>query len=53
VASLVAGEVTCFEELDAAGQWQIRQALLLGAEHAPSLAPEIGNISDLAGSPVA
>jgi hypothetical protein len=33
MASLVAGEATCFEELDPAAQWQIRQALLLGAEH--------------------
>jgi ATP-dependent Lhr-like helicase len=39
MASLVAGDVTFFEELEPARQWQIRQALLRGAEHAPSLAP--------------
>jgi ATP-dependent helicase Lhr and Lhr-like helicase len=53
VAWLVAGEVTCLEKHDAATQWQIRQALLLGAEHAPSLAPEIGNVPDPAASRVA
>ena len=39
MASLVAGDVTFFEEFEPARQWQIRQALLRGAEHAPSLAP--------------
>ena len=42
MASLVAGDVTFFEEFEPATQWQIRQALLRGAEHAPSLlAPTI------------
>ena len=34
---LVAGDVTFFEEFEPATQWQVRQALLRGAEHAPSL----------------
>jgi hypothetical protein len=42
MASLVAGDVTFFEEFEPATQWQVRQALLRGAEHAPSLAPAIG-----------
>jgi DNA invertase Pin-like site-specific DNA recombinase len=37
--SLVAGDVTFFEEFEPARQWQISRALLRGAEHAPSLAP--------------
>jgi hypothetical protein len=41
MASLVAGDVTFFEEFEPPTQWQIRQALLRGAEHAPSLAPTI------------
>jgi ATP-dependent Lhr-like helicase len=46
VASLVAGDVTFFEEFEPATQWQVRQALLRGAEHAPSLAPAIGAAFD-------
>ncbi len=41
VASLVAGEVTFFEEFESSAQWQVRQALLRGAEFAPSLVPEL------------
>ena len=39
IAALVAGEVTFFEELDGAVQWQVRQALLRGVEYAPPLTP--------------
>ena len=46
MASLLAGDVTFFEEFELATQWQIRQALLRQAEHAPSLAPAIGTIFD-------
>ena len=46
MASLVAGDVTFFEEFEPATQWQVRQALLRGAEHAPSLAPPIGAAFD-------
>ncbi len=38
VAALAGGEVTLFEEFEPAAQWQIRQALLRGVEHA-SLEP--------------
>ena len=37
VASLVAHEITFFEGFDFAAQWQVRQALLRGAEYAASL----------------
>ena len=46
MASLVAGDVTFFEEFEPATQWQIRHALLRGAEHAPSLAPAMGTSID-------
>ena len=39
MASLVADDVTFFEELEPARRLQVRQALLRGAEHAHSLAP--------------
>ena len=38
--------MTFFEEFEPATQWQIRQAMLRGAEHAPSLAPTIGAAFD-------
>jgi ATP-dependent Lhr-like helicase len=41
MASLAAGEVTFFGELDPAAEWQARQVLLRAAVRAPSLAPEI------------
>jgi hypothetical protein len=45
MASLVAGDVTFFEEFEPATQWQVRQALLRGAEHAPLLAPASAPLS--------
>jgi ATP-dependent Lhr-like helicase len=42
VASLVAGEVSFFSELDPATEWHARQVLLRAAVRAPSLAPEMG-----------
>jgi ATP-dependent Lhr-like helicase len=51
MAALVAGDVTFFEEFEPATQWQIRQALLRGAEHAPSLAPTIGAAFDQEAAP--
>jgi hypothetical protein len=47
MASLVAGDVTFFEEFELATQWQVRQALLRGAEHLPSLARAIGTALSL------
>jgi ATP-dependent Lhr-like helicase len=46
IASLAAGEVTFFGELDPATEWQVRQALLRAAVRAPSLAPEEGTASN-------
>jgi ATP-dependent Lhr-like helicase len=46
VASLVAGAVTFFTELDPATEWQARQVLLRAAVRAPSLAPELGAMAD-------
>jgi ATP-dependent Lhr-like helicase len=42
MASLAAGEVTFFTELDPATEWRVRQVLLRAATRAPSLAPEMG-----------
>jgi ATP-dependent Lhr-like helicase len=46
MASLAAGEVTFFGELDPATEWQARQVLLRAAVRAPSLAPEMGVMTD-------
>ena len=45
MASLAAGEVTFFNELDPMTEWQVRQVLLRAPVRAPSLAPEIGPIT--------
>jgi ATP-dependent Lhr-like helicase len=45
-ASLAAGEVTFFSELDPATEWQARQVLLRAAVRAPSLAPEMDATTD-------
>jgi len=45
IASLVAGEVTFFKDLDPATEWQARQVLLRGPQ-APSLVPELGLMGD-------
>jgi ATP-dependent helicase Lhr and Lhr-like helicase len=42
MASLTAGEVTFFGQLDPTTEWQARQVLLRAAVRAPSLAPEQG-----------
>jgi ATP-dependent Lhr-like helicase len=42
MASLAAGEVAFFSELDSATEWQVRRVLLRAAVRAPSLAPEPG-----------
>jgi ATP-dependent Lhr-like helicase len=41
MASLTAGEINFYSELDAAAEWQARQILLRAAVRSPSLAPEI------------
>jgi ATP-dependent Lhr-like helicase len=46
VASLVAGEVSFFSELDPATEWHARQVLLRAAVRAPSLAPEMGAMTN-------
>jgi ATP-dependent Lhr-like helicase len=48
MASLAAGEVTFFSELDPATEWQVRQVLLRAAVRAPSLAPEISGTTEWA-----
>ena len=45
MASLAAGEVTFFNELDPMTEWRVRQVLLRAPVPAPSLAPEIGPIT--------
>ena len=44
MASLAAGEVTFFNELDPTTEWQARQVLLRAPVRAPSLVP----LSDMA-----
>jgi|RhiMetdeSRZDD1v2_1073273.scaffolds.fasta_scaffold00245_49 ATP-dependent Lhr-like helicase len=46
MASLSAGEVTFFSELDPATEWQARQVLLRAPVRAPSLAPKLDAASD-------
>ena len=45
MASLAAGEVTFFNELDPMTEWRVRQVLLRAPVRAPSLAPEMGPIT--------
>ena len=46
MASLPAGEMTFFSELDPTTEWQARQILLRAAVRAPSLAPDMGAMTD-------
>src|SRR4030088_38970 len=45
-ASLVAGEVSFFSELDPPTEWHARQVLLRAAVRAPSFAPEMGTMAN-------